>query len=58
MGKSSQNATAECTQHTPETLPEAQGPGDCINPFNITLLSGAGNIASFQNMKKTETKSK
>lgn len=22
MGKSSQNTTAECTQHTPETLPE------------------------------------
>lgn len=27
-GKSTQNTEAECTQNTPETLPETPGPGE------------------------------
>lgn len=36
MGKSSQNATTDCTQHTPETLPEVLGPGQCMTPFEYS----------------------
>lgn len=33
VGMSSQNATAECMQHTPETLPGVPDPGQCTIPF-------------------------
>ena len=32
QAKSSQNTTAECTQHTPETLPEVLGPEEYMTP--------------------------
>ena len=36
MGKGSQNAIAEYTQHIPETLPEASGSGQCETPFKYS----------------------
>lgn len=30
VGKSNQNTPAECTQHTPETLPEVSSPEQCM----------------------------
>lgn len=42
---------SRCTQHVPETLLKAPGPGQC----HIVLLSEAGNITSFHNVQKTET---
>ena len=33
MGQNSQNATTQCTQHTPKTPPEVTDPGQCMTPF-------------------------
>lgn len=50
--KTQEQSAHSINQKTP---PEAPGPGQCMTPFDIALLSGEGNITSFHNTEKTET---